>query len=232
MRLGIEGLHYLLQAFDLVAAPQLLRQLAIDVGRQHVQVVDAAFQLLDELQARAASPNGFVSRHARMILQNWPGPADQPPDYQYPIQVFRLGGTLTLVALAGEPMVDYSLQLKQLLQHDQQSVWIAGYSNLVNAYIPNRRVLQEGEPLDERLVARQQPEREPRAGLGGGRGGLARVHLLALHPILGQLCCSGLHGDHTSDDGNTQKITITMLDWSNERYRSARGGPSRSRARL
>ena len=69
---------------------------------------------------------------------------DQPPDYQYPIQVFRLGGTLTLVALAGEPMVDYSLQLKQLLQHDQQSVWIAGYSNLVNAYIPNRRVLQEG----------------------------------------------------------------------------------------
>jgi hypothetical protein len=122
----------------------------------------------EELQARAASPNGFVSRHAQMILQNWPGPDDQPPDYQYPIQVFRLGGTLTLVALAGEPMVDYSLQLKQLLQNDQQPVWIAGYSNLVNAYIPNRRTLQEGgyegteAIIYQSLPAPFQPELEDR----------------------------------------------------------------------
>ncbi|MFN9718697.1 MAG: neutral/alkaline non-lysosomal ceramidase N-terminal domain-containing protein [Planctomycetota bacterium] len=97
-----------------------------------------------ELEARAASPNGFVARHAKMILQNWPGPKDEPPDYQYPIQVFRFGDHLTLVALAGEPMVDYSLQLKQRLGNDRRPVWIAGYSNLVNAYIPTRRTLQEG----------------------------------------------------------------------------------------
>lgn len=79
-----------------------------------------------------------------MILENWPAPGDHPPDYQYPVQVIRLGDQLTLVALAGEPMVDYSLQLKELLGNDRQPVWVAGYSNLVNAYIPNRRTLQEG----------------------------------------------------------------------------------------
>jgi neutral ceramidase len=115
------------------------------VALESVPLPFAPLPAAAELQARAASPNGFVARHAQMILQNWPDPGDQPPDYQYPVQVIRLGNQLTLVALAGEPMVDYSLQLKTQLGNSEQSpVWVAGYSNLVNAYIPNRRTLQEG----------------------------------------------------------------------------------------
>lgn len=122
---------------------QLTPQLS--VALESVPLPFAPLPAAAELQARAASPNGFVARHAQMILQNWPDPGDQPPDYQYPVQVIRLGDRLTLVALAGEPMVDYSLQLKtQLGNSEQQPVWVAGYSNLVNAYIPNRRTLQEG----------------------------------------------------------------------------------------
>ena len=97
-----------------------------------------------ELDARSKSGDGFVSRHARMILKNWPKPDDQPPDYQYPVQVLAFGGKLALVALGGEPTVDYSLRLKKELSAANRPVWVAGYSNLVNAYIPSRRVLTEG----------------------------------------------------------------------------------------
>ena len=62
--------------------------------------------------------------------------------YPYPIQVWRLGSSLILVALGGEVVVDYALRLKQEL--GSGSTWIAGYSNDVMAYIPSRRVLSEG----------------------------------------------------------------------------------------
>lgn len=128
-----------------VAGSSLLLSPRLSVAMEAVSLPFASLPPRTELQARAASPNGFVARHAQMILKNWPEPGDQPADYQYPVQVIRLGDRLTLVALAGEPMVDYSLQLKTLLGNDaQQPVWVAGYSNLVNAYIPNRRTLQEG----------------------------------------------------------------------------------------
>jgi hypothetical protein len=97
-----------------------------------------------ELEARANSPDGYVSRHARWVLREWPNPGDQPADYPLPIQVVELGGKLTLVALGGEPVVDYSIRLKRELAAEGQSVWVAGYSNLVHAYVPTRRVLQEG----------------------------------------------------------------------------------------
>jgi hypothetical protein len=36
------------------------------------------------------------------------------------------------------------LRLKKELSPLGKSIWVAGYSNLVNAYIPTRRVLEEG----------------------------------------------------------------------------------------
>ena len=97
-----------------------------------------------DLEARAKSGDGFVSRHARWVLKEWPKKEDHPSDYQYPVQVVVLGKKLTLVALGGEPVVDYSIRLKKELSKDKRLVWVAGYSNLVNAYIPNSRVLLEG----------------------------------------------------------------------------------------
>jgi len=97
-----------------------------------------------ELEAQANSPDGFVSRHARRVLKQWPNAGDQPPDYDLPIQIVRLGDRLTMVVLGGEPVVDYSLRLKRELSSEKQWVWVTGYSNLVNCYVPNRRVLLEG----------------------------------------------------------------------------------------
>jgi len=98
----------------------------------------------ESLKVQAASGNGFVARHATRILNRWPKEEDQPDDYQYPVQVCVLGGKLVLVALGGEPVAEYALRIKSDLAKRSASVWVAGYSNLSNAYIPSRRVLREG----------------------------------------------------------------------------------------
>jgi hypothetical protein len=61
----------------------------------------------------------------------------------YPVQVWRLGGQVTWVALGGEVVVDYSLRLKKELA-GEGAVWVTGYANDVMAYIPSARVLKEG----------------------------------------------------------------------------------------
>jgi hypothetical protein len=106
-----------------------------------------AFQPLParaELEARSQSGNGFVSRHAKAILQQWPKADDHPDDYQLPVQVLRLGDALTLVALGGEPVADYAHRIRKALRREGEQVWVAGYSNRINAYLPSRRVLEEG----------------------------------------------------------------------------------------
>jgi len=56
--------------------------------------------------------------------------------------VVRFGDDLTMVGLAGEVVVDYSLRLKKELAGTP--VWVAGYCNEVFGYVPSQRVLQEG----------------------------------------------------------------------------------------
>jgi len=63
-------------------------------------------------------------------------------NYPYLVQAIRFDNDLTMVALAGEVVVDYSLRLKSELPG--RTVWVAGYSNDVFGYIPSVRVLKEG----------------------------------------------------------------------------------------
>lgn len=73
-----------------------------------------------------------------------------------PVQVVRLGGDVTLVALGGEVVVDYALRLKRECPND--NVIVAGYTNEVPCYIPSVRVLREGgyEP-DTSMIYYGQP---------------------------------------------------------------------------
>ena len=65
-----------------------------------------------------------------------------PTQYPYPVQVVQFGDAVTMVALGGEVVVDFSLRLKKELAGP--AVWVAGYSNDVMAYIPSLRVMKEG----------------------------------------------------------------------------------------
>jgi neutral ceramidase len=65
-----------------------------------------------------------------------------PRTYPYPLQAWQFGDSLTVIGMAGEVVVDYALRLKKELGGD--TLWVAGYSNDLCAYIPSRRVLEEG----------------------------------------------------------------------------------------
>lgn len=62
--------------------------------------------------------------------------------YPYPIQIWKFGGDLKLIALGGEVVVDYGIRLRT--QYGWKDTWVAGYSNDVFAYIPSLRILREG----------------------------------------------------------------------------------------
>ncbi len=96
-----------------------------------------------ELEERLTSKDQYVARHARRMLERIEREGKLPAGYPYPVQIARFGDDVTLVALGGEVVVDYSLRLKRELA-GPAAVWVAGYSNDVMGYIPSRRVREEG----------------------------------------------------------------------------------------
>jgi neutral ceramidase len=83
-----------------------------------------------------------VNRRAEALLRMLER-GERPAPLACPVQVLQFGQDLTLVAIGGEVVVDYSLRLKKELQ-GPAAVWIAGYSNDVFGYLGSRRVLEEG----------------------------------------------------------------------------------------
>jgi neutral ceramidase len=96
----------------------------------------------EQLEANAKSENKYVRRHAQVLLEELEKNGKIRTTYPYLVQVVRFGDDLTMAALAGEVVVDYSLRLKSELPG--QAVWVAAYSNDVFGYIPSLRVLKEG----------------------------------------------------------------------------------------
>jgi neutral ceramidase len=97
----------------------------------------------DELETLQQSKVEYSQRRATALLKQLDEQGRIPTDYQYLVQVVRLGDQVTMVALSGEVVVDYSLRLKQELKGDA-AVWVAGYSNDVFGYVPSLRILKEG----------------------------------------------------------------------------------------
>lgn len=65
--------------------------------------------------------------------------------YDYPVQVVKFGKSLLWIGLGGEVTVDYSLRLKRELSvAEGPAVWVSGYTNDYNGYVPSKRVLEEG----------------------------------------------------------------------------------------
>jgi len=81
-------------------------------------------------------------RRAQALLEELDETGTLRKTYPYYVHVVRFGDDLTLVALAWEVVVDYSLRLKREL--DGRNVWVAGYSNEMFNYLPSSRILQEG----------------------------------------------------------------------------------------
>jgi len=92
-------------------------------------------------EEEAKSPDAFRQRRSRLMLAAYDA-GEAVRQTPYPVQALRLGEEITLLALAGEPVVDYALRLKR--EYPGESLIVAGYCHDVMCYIPSRRVLQEG----------------------------------------------------------------------------------------
>ncbi len=95
----------------------------------------------EALAKATLSANKYEAARAKMLLKKLETENSIPSAYPYPVQAWRLGRDLTLLALGGEVVVDYSLRLKKELG---SGTWVMGYANDVMAYIPSLRVLKEG----------------------------------------------------------------------------------------
>lgn len=96
----------------------------------------------EELEQIAATGKEPRRSHAQRLLKQLKEEGTIRSTYPCPVQVVRFGSDLTLVAIAGETCVDYSLRLKRELAGP--AVWVAGYCNDVFGYLPSLRVLREG----------------------------------------------------------------------------------------
>lgn len=96
----------------------------------------------EEIQQQLQSSNVYEQRRAKLLDAQIKTSGSLSPTYPYPIQAWNLDAGLLWIALGGEVVVDYSLRLKR--QWGRDRTWVAGYTNDVMAYIPSRRVLEEG----------------------------------------------------------------------------------------
>lgn len=96
----------------------------------------------EEWERRLKDGNVYIRRNAKRQLAVLDREGKIPATYPYPVQTIQLGRRVTLIALAGEVVVDYSIRLKRELGRGR--TWVAGYANDVFAYIPTARLLYEG----------------------------------------------------------------------------------------
>jgi len=96
----------------------------------------------EQLKQQAQSTDKYQKRNAQEVLSALEKTGRVPSSYPYLVHVVQFGNDLTMVGLAGEVVVDYSLRLKKELAG--ASVWVAGYTHDVFGYVPSRRVLEEG----------------------------------------------------------------------------------------
>jgi len=97
----------------------------------------------DEAYLRqVAEQSDYRARWAKRLLAETQAGKKFATGYaEYPVQVWNLGGDVLWISLGGEVCVDYSLRFKREFGPD---TWVAGYTNDVMAYIPSRRLWEEG----------------------------------------------------------------------------------------
>ncbi|MBN2476202.1 MAG: neutral/alkaline non-lysosomal ceramidase N-terminal domain-containing protein [Pirellulales bacterium] len=93
-----------------------------------------------ELEA-ALDKDVYQQRRARRLLRQLAEGKSLASGHHYPVQAWRLGEDQLWISLGGEVVVDYSLRFKQTYG---ATTWVTGYANDVMAYIPSRRVWEEG----------------------------------------------------------------------------------------
>ena len=95
-----------------------------------------------EWEARAKSADYAVAYHAKVNLARLDRGETLPDKMTYPVQTWVFGDALAIVFMPGETVVDYALRLKR--EFDRNRLWVNGYANDSQCYMPSERILKEG----------------------------------------------------------------------------------------
>lgn len=95
----------------------------------------------DELQRATSDSNPIRARWATRILRQLDDGTKFEEAYRYPVHAWRFGEDQLLLGLGAEVVVDYALRFKR---EYGDSTWVCGYTDDMIAYIPSRRVWEEG----------------------------------------------------------------------------------------
>jgi hypothetical protein len=95
----------------------------------------------EDLAARVGDANPILARWATRMLRKLDADKAFAPSYPYPIHAWRLGDETLVIGLGAEAVVDYALRFKRKYG---PGTWVCGYVDDMIAYIPSRRVWDEG----------------------------------------------------------------------------------------
>ncbi len=94
----------------------------------------------EELNQMISKESGYIRNWALEMIRKYEKGERILSNYPYPVQFWQLGDQ-SVIALGGEPVVDYAIRLKKIFGPE---LFVMGYSNDVMAYIPTVEILREG----------------------------------------------------------------------------------------
>jgi hypothetical protein len=95
----------------------------------------------DDLSPLLQDTNAIRARWAARMLQKLDAGEKFPAAYPYPLHAWKLGSEMLVVGMGAETVVDYALRFKKEFG---PGTWVCGYADDMIAYIPSRRVWEEG----------------------------------------------------------------------------------------
>lgn len=85
--------------------------------------------------------NAIRARWAARMLKRLNQDGTFAKTYPYPVHAWRLGSEMLMIGMGAESVVDYALRFKREFG---PGTWVCGYADDMIAYIPSRRVWEEG----------------------------------------------------------------------------------------
>jgi neutral ceramidase len=111
--------------------------------RTAYETTELAFapQARESFEKETKSTNVFATRRAKLMLESYDR-GHPIRSVRYPAVAVSFDHKLTILALGGEVVLDYSIRAKR--EFPDVNLVVAGYSNDVMSYIPSLRILHEG----------------------------------------------------------------------------------------
>jgi hypothetical protein len=108
------------------------------------EMVDVAYtKVVDrkDLQEAIDSNNAILARWGERLMKKLDAGEKFPATYPYPVHAWQLGSEMLVIGMGAETVVDYALRFKKEFG---PNTWVCGYADDMIAYIPSRRVWEEG----------------------------------------------------------------------------------------